>query len=278
LKSVKPATLRTPLGAQALDEELLDGGNLNQVVRVGDTVRRQAGVWTPAVHALLDHLHERGFNACPRVDGMDDQGREILSYLPGETVGSHKPWPAWTRSEQTLLDVAGWLSGYHQAVSDFVQPPGTRWRLSESRAAPGEIICHNDVAPYNVAWEPMGVSGVFDWDVAGPGTRELDLAFAAWNFVPLHAEAMCHELGWMRPADRGARLRRFVDGYGLEDRRGFVDLIAARMQSSVDRIQGAADGGDPAFRALVDAGHLKPVRASKERLMRDATMLQRAID
>ncbi len=260
------------------DEELLDGGNLNQVVRVGDTVRRAAGVWTPAVHALLGHLRERGFLECPRADGIDEQGREILSYLPGETVGSQKPWPQWTRSDQTLLEVADWLNRYHRAVADFVQPPGTRWRLTEARAAAGEIICHNDVAPYNVAWGPTGVVGVFDWDVAGPGTRALDLAFSAWNFVPLHAEALCHELGWAAQQDRAARLRCFVDAYGLEDRRGFVDLIAVRMQSSIDRIQGAADRGDPAFRALVDAGHLEPVRASKERLMRDASMLQRAID
>lgn len=258
-------------------EELLDGGNLNQVVRVGDTVRRATGVWTPAVHALLEHLRERGFHECPRVDGIDEQGREILSYLPGETVGSQKPWPIWTRSLQTLLDVAQWLRRYHLAVADFVQPQSTRWRLTEARAAPGEIICHNDVAPYNVAWGPTGVVGVFDWDVAGPGAPELDLAFAAWNFVPLHAEALCRELGW-GSQDRAARLRRFVDAYGLEQRRGFVERIAARMQSSIDRIQDAADRGDPAFRALVDAGHLDPVRASKECLMRDAGVLQRAID
>ncbi len=261
-----------------MDEELLDGGNLNQVVRVGDTVRRATGAWTAAVHALLAHLEERGFRQCPRAQGIDEQGREILSYLPGETVGSGKPWPAWTRSEQTLSDVAEWLRRYHRAVTDFVQPENTRWRLTEARAEPGEIICHNDVAPYNVAWEASGVVGVFDWDVAGPGKPELDLAFAAWNFVPLHGVAQCRELGWMDPIDRSARLRRFVDAYGLEDRRGFVELIAVRMQSSIDRIQRAADRGDPAFRALVDAGHLVPVHVSKERLMRDATLLQRAIE
>jgi hypothetical protein len=39
-------------------ETPLDGGNMSSgVVRVGDTVRRPAGVWTPAVHALLNHLH-----------------------------------------------------------------------------------------------------------------------------------------------------------------------------------------------------------------------------
>jgi hypothetical protein len=51
-------------------------------VRVGDTVRRPAGPWTPAVHALLDHLHAVGFPGA-RGYGLDDRGREVLDYLPG---------------------------------------------------------------------------------------------------------------------------------------------------------------------------------------------------
>ena len=31
----------------------LRGGNVSTVVRVGETVRRNAGPWTPTVHALL---------------------------------------------------------------------------------------------------------------------------------------------------------------------------------------------------------------------------------
>jgi hypothetical protein len=42
-------------------ETPLEGGNMNgAVVRIGDTVRRPAGAWTPAVHALLNHLHTVG--------------------------------------------------------------------------------------------------------------------------------------------------------------------------------------------------------------------------
>jgi hypothetical protein len=48
-------------------ETPLSGGNMSSgVVRVGDTVRRPAGPWTPAVHALLAHLHEAGFRCAPR--------------------------------------------------------------------------------------------------------------------------------------------------------------------------------------------------------------------
>ena len=67
----------------------LSGGNMSTgVVRAGDTVRRPAGPWTPAVHALLTHLHEAGFRGAPRPLGVDDRGREILTFVPGTVV-----WP-----------------------------------------------------------------------------------------------------------------------------------------------------------------------------------------
>ena len=66
----------------------LDGGNAGGAVRVGDTVRRAGGPWTPSVHALLAHLSGRGFAGSPRPLGIDEQGREVLTFLAGETVGS----------------------------------------------------------------------------------------------------------------------------------------------------------------------------------------------
>ena len=50
-----------------MTEVPLGGGNVSGgVVRIGDTVRRPAGPWTPAVHALLGHLHATGFPGAPR--------------------------------------------------------------------------------------------------------------------------------------------------------------------------------------------------------------------
>jgi hypothetical protein len=44
----------------ATDEQPFEGGNITAVVRVGDTVRRATGPWTPAVHALLRDGHADG--------------------------------------------------------------------------------------------------------------------------------------------------------------------------------------------------------------------------
>ena len=68
-------------------EEPLRGGNVSAgVVRVGDTVRRPAGPHTPAVHALLAHLHGVGFRHAPRPLGIDD-GYAVRCHLPAEPRG-----------------------------------------------------------------------------------------------------------------------------------------------------------------------------------------------
>lgn len=64
-------------------EEPLAGGNLNpEIAKVGTNVHRTAGPWTPAVHELLDHLARSSYPA-PRAIGMDDSGREVLTFIPG---------------------------------------------------------------------------------------------------------------------------------------------------------------------------------------------------
>jgi len=72
-------------------------------------VRRMAEPWSPSVHRLLVHLRGTGFDGAPQSLGVDDLGRDVVSYLPGKTVGSRSPWPAWTHSDEALVQVAGWL-------------------------------------------------------------------------------------------------------------------------------------------------------------------------
>src|ERR1700686_2445379 len=101
----------------------LPGGNTGGAVLVDGTVRRRAGPWTAAVHSLLRFLEAAGFDGAPRAQGIDAQGREILSFLPGETVGDRRPWPEWVHSDEALVDVGRWLRRYHDVVAGF-EPPG----------------------------------------------------------------------------------------------------------------------------------------------------------
>ncbi|MFI5935390.1 phosphotransferase [Actinoplanes sp. NPDC051494] len=235
-------------------ENRLAGGNTGGAVRVGDTVRREAGAWSPSVHAVLRHLEAEGFTGAPVARGFDERGREVLGYLDGETVGETRPWPAWVHSDDALRQVGVWLRDYHAAVADFVPAGDAVWR-DGGRWAPGMIIGHNDAGPYNAAWRHGRLTGFFDWDFAGPVTREWDLAFTAFAWVPLHARHVVAAEGFTAFGDRPRRLRLLLDSYGWAGPLdAFVAIVRERVSASAAGIRRIADTGDPAFTMMRDRG------------------------
>ena len=71
------------------------GGTMNRVVKTGDVVRREVK-GHPMMHTYLQYLEEEGMPGVPRFLGIDENGREMLTYLPGDTVASglgfENPW------------------------------------------------------------------------------------------------------------------------------------------------------------------------------------------
>ncbi|WP_344890962.1 phosphotransferase, partial [Nonomuraea antimicrobica] len=206
------------------DEEVLTGGGVNHVVRSGDTVRRPAGPWSPAVQALLRHLAVRGFTGAPRGHGFDDQGREILDFVPGQTADH--PLPGWARADEALTGVARLLRAYHDATTGFPAPPDAVWYFPP--VEPAEVICHGDVAPYNCVFEGGRPVALIDFDTAHPGPRVWDAAYAAYRFVPLHDPG---HVGAHPVEEQARRLRLFADAYGLgaADRQALAETARARL-------------------------------------------------
>ena len=68
------------------EEETIDGGMDPDasVVRIGDTVRRPRGGSSDAVRALLLHLATVGFEGAPQYLGVDEQGRDVLTFIDGD--------------------------------------------------------------------------------------------------------------------------------------------------------------------------------------------------
>lgn len=230
-----------------MSEVPLSGGNTTTVVRVGDTVRRTPGAWTPAVHTLLAHLETAGFDAAPRPRGFDEQGREVLSYIDGD-AGQYPLGPQWT-SYETMLQAARLVRRFHEAQAGFVPPKEARWRGLAPAGVTAEVVCHNDIAPHNTVLRPDGSLALIDWDFAAPGTRLYDIAHAAWKWVPLYSDIDTAEHGWPPPYDRPGRLRAFADAYGLTatGRAGLVDAIRARIVDTIEGIRRFAEAGEPAF-------------------------------
>ena len=65
--------------------ELLTGDGVTQgIVRIGDTVRRPLRPFSLTVQVYLAHLRDAGFTGAPLPFGVDEQGREMLSFVPGD--------------------------------------------------------------------------------------------------------------------------------------------------------------------------------------------------
>lgn len=206
------------------------------------------------MHALLRHLEVTGFAGAPRALGIDERGREVLSFLPGDTVGTTRPWPRWVHGDEALRQVALWLRHFHTAVADFVPPDDAIWRAGEAWR-PGLIVGHNDAAPYNATWADGRLVGFFDWDFAAPVTPEWDPAFTAFAWVPLHARHVVTAEGFTAFADRPRRLRLFLDAYGWDgpvDR--FIETVRQRVRASAEGIRRTAAAGDPAYQRMIEQG------------------------
>jgi len=228
----------TELRDVLLDGTRLPGGNVGGAVRIGRTVRRPTGPWTPAVHHLLDHLHAAGLRAVPEVLGTDARDREVLSYLGGRVVDVDTE----ILTDAQLCDVVRWSRELHQAVADLDEDGP--WRFFGVDAP--TVLAHNDLAPSNVCFEGDRLTGVFDWDLAGPSTPLLELAHLAWHGIPLFRPVPA--------ADAARRLEAMAAAYGGHTGRDILHAVPQRVHIAADGVRAAVAQGDEEMRNLVLMG------------------------
>ncbi len=240
------------------EPEYLTGGNSNRVERVGDSVRRPSGPWTPTVHSLLRTLRRAGIDQVPEPFGMDDEGREVLSFIHGTVA--HYPLPGWVWSDAILEEAAVLLRRMHDA-STAARFMSAVWQSPSHD--PQEVICHNDFAPYNMVFDNGHLVGVIDFDTASPGPRVWDLAYLAYRLVPFGEDA---ESGAPTGEARISRLALLIREYGMSfDPHEVLEVMAVRLEELAAYTDGrAADTGDATFvehAAMYrrDAAHIRPL-------------------
>jgi hypothetical protein len=251
-------------------EEPLSGGHMTQVVRIGDSVHRSAGPSTPTIQRLLAHVRSAGVEWVPEPRGLDEQGREVLSYIEGEVPHAV---PAWLWSEAVLGDVARALREWHDATATFDRT-GAVWGLPARD--PDEVVCHSDFAPYNCVFRAGRFAGAIDFDLCSPGPRLWDIAYTAYRFAPLMPPADAADVG---PGERSpfpwpeslARLDTFLSAYaGSSDARRYARAVV--VQGTAERLgaiaawtdEHVARTGDPAL-----AGHGAMYRGHAAWLLRN---------
>lgn len=245
----------------------------------GDLVRRPAYPWTSTVHALLRHLLAAGLEVPEPVsielggepaDGMA-VGTEVVRLVPG--VAGPQVWPLQA-TEPGLRSAARLLRRVHDAARSFVAPEGATWAFPPP---PGEdvTILHGDPGPWNMAWRDGVAVGLFDWDLARPGPRLDDVAYALDYLAPLRTDADALRWhGFTEPPARSARLTAFLESYGgAWEPAAVVEAVLARKRRTESEVADLAARGAEPQRTWVAEGYLRSAQEHLEWAEGHATTL-----
>jgi tRNA A-37 threonylcarbamoyl transferase component Bud32 len=245
----------------------LTGGNMARgIVRIGHTVRKPGGPWTPAVHAFLEHLAGAGFPGCPRSLGIDEQGRHVLEWIEGTTTNPYQRTP---RSPD-LHEIGTLLRAFHDAAAEFMPPAGAVWGTLIPPPATSQVV-HHDLAAWNFVHggdRPV----IIDWDLAGPGDPLWDIALSVHGFCGIGDAA--------RGLDDACRdLRTFVAGYGLDEaqRRTLVAMVPVRLRSLFQHLADGAASATSPWLDMWNNGHGEYWRSAEALATRQSPHLLHAL-
>jgi hypothetical protein len=208
-----------------MDEELLEGGRQTvSVARLRDTVRRPLHRNSEFVHAVLRHLEAVGFTGAPRLLGVDEAGREVLSFIEGQVHVAEPERPEPRLSDAQLASAARLIRRFHDATA------------GSELAGGEEVVCHGDLGPHKTVFDGDEAVGLIDWDDGvAPGGRLDDLTHAVWCFVDVGEHGGPVE-------EQGRRVRLMCDAYGWDEPALVIDEIAALLRRARDRHAAAGSG------------------------------------
>jgi aminoglycoside phosphotransferase (APT) family kinase protein len=158
-----------------------------------------------------------------------------------------------------LVDAGDRLAQLHQASTNF-DTTGAIWQIPVHK--PAEVICLNDVAPYNMVFDDdHQLRGLIDIDTASPGPRVWDLGYMAYRLVPL-TQLEDTGAGVLSMAARRHRLRQLCRSYASAGKqtdvsaRDVLHTIITRLEDlAAFTARRAAAGADHV------AGHVQPYLA-----------------
>jgi hypothetical protein len=227
-----------------MDDVPLPAGRMSHgIVRQGDTVRRPMGEWSPTVHTVLTHLESVGFVGAPRFVGVSE-GSELLQYISGDVPqdpswvpGSGLCFPDYAQSDDVLTDLGTMLRASHSATENL-KIADAQFRFSERKSKlPGEVISHGDLGPWHTVYRSGCPVAFIDWDSVQPMDRLVDLALAAWSFVPLGPVCVLEPAGLHSVEDQERRLDRLLESYGTVDTELFAEALRQAKLESVKRVR-----------------------------------------
>jgi thiamine kinase-like enzyme len=211
---------------------------------------------------MHQQLERVGFSGAPRYLGVDDKGRQVVSWVDGDVPVP--PYPDWAMTDPALASLGRLVRDYHDAVASF-SPVARDWSTEWADPAGGAVVCHNDLFPENVVFRDGVVVALIDFDMAGPGRPLWDLAIAAEEWVPLHAPGPQSST-----ADTPAAVRRMgllAGAYGLAPGHAeeWLDVVAQEKAHSTANVLAQAAAGDPVWsRHVAETGFAERMAAHEQ--------------
>ena len=203
----------------------LDPVMMDHSVRIGDTVRRPRRDNTEFVQSVLHVLDDAGTPWAPRPLGIDELGREVISWVPGATVTSG--------DDMELVPLARMVRQLHDLTAGMVEG--------------FECVIHDDLQPRNVVVQGRHPVGLIDWEQARPGRRVEDVAKLCWSFVEPTPDS--------DPVEIGQGWRQLTEVYGLDPLGDdLVTTVLHQMQTCAEDIERLAGAGSVRHRALAARG------------------------
>jgi hypothetical protein len=163
------------------------------------------------VRSVLTFLEQRAFGGAPRFLGVDERGRQAVSFVPGVVPEAER-----ALSEVQVASAGRLLRRAHDL-------------LAGSHLAGGEeVVCHGDPGPHNVVFRGEVAVALIDWEQAAPGSRLSELAEVAWCLL---------DDRWEREPPGAARRRidAFCRGYGWEDVGPVIGEVSVLVRRARDR-------------------------------------------
>ena len=174
-----------------------------------------------------------------------ESNREVLTFIHGD-VAMDPQWhsghghrhPPYARTELALRAAAQLIRELHSAAAGF-RPTITSYRFDPQSPRPGEVVSHGDLGPWNTVDRDGTPVAFIDWDSAGPVDALADLAAAARTLCAARPARPARRSRISSTPDLPARLRTFVDAYGLADRNAILPQLRACTLDEPEQLAGS---------------------------------------
>jgi len=232
------------------EKQKLEGGNMNMVYKDGSTVIRSQGKWSPTIQRLLLHLENVDFTACPKFLGINDHHQEVLTFVEGDCLETYPDRVDKKKHIEGLRILGEKMRKLHDATTSFVQRETDVWMVTYPGPLEKEVICHNDIAPYNVIFKNQMPHKFIDFDTSCPAPRIWDIVYALYRFVPFYQTA--DSVDWHH---KSACVASFFQAYGMACPENLFVMMQERLSALADFILQEANKGNACFKKMLDEGH-----------------------